>query len=1062
LVALAAWAAGLPTGGTSADFLWDGGGGDDFWTTDGNWDPDGAPGFDLGAQTIEFGATGGAQSPDVAGGNYLSIGGITFTTADSSLTLTDTVGGGSLSFVDGGSITNDSAFLQTINIDLIGTGSDFLIDAQAGDLDIGGAIDLSDTGGVLLTVAGDFDTILSGVISGMGAGILKTGDGTLTLSGDNTFTKSVELTQGTIVLGHDNALGLIRLLVTGDGTIQSDNDSRAIANRIEIDNDVTLTVSGGFDLQLDGKIEGAGGLEVNLDTLDDKLVLGRDNTYGGGTTLTQGTIVLGGNAALGAGDLTVTGNGALQSDDDNRSIANDVEIDAGATLAYSGESHLQLRGVISGDGGLEVNGDTIKDQLILTGDNTYTGGTTLTKGTIVLGHDNALGTGDLSLAGNGVLRSNDDERRITNKIDTGGNTLTVAGKLDLTLAGKIRGAGGLQKNGDGILTLIRNNNNFTGDTDINGGALTFDDASVAGLLNINDGGTFSGTGTVGGNLTVFDGGILAPGANIETGSAAIGTREIDVGADIGTLTVDGDFDLQDGATLQIQFDADELIADLLDVAGTATLANGSTIEASVRGQGYIVGGQTFTIIDAAGGVTDNGAEITTDSATVTVSLIRDEDFVNGDLEYALQLFRAANAYSAAANVGTNKSIGLSLDSTIPFADSSPNGPAADLLGRLDGQDGRKAYNTAVSQLSPAPYDTLTAAGLGNTRNFVSQQAIYLAGKRAGIEAYGFGATPQAAAPLPGSLVLAEDDPLILASAIAQAETNPNAPGRPGTREKEHDYRWGRYFKVQGIFIDEDSSADRTGFDSDSFGGQLGVDYEFSPNLIAGLALGYLYTNTDYKQSLGEMDEHSVRFGPYMSYASGNWYLDASATFAWHFYDGERNIPALDLTADSDFDGWDATGYLGTGYRFEVDRNLFLTPIASVLYSHFEFEDFTESGAGGANLDVDDRSADSLRSRLGANLSYRITDWAWEPIPYVYVGWEHEFLADDDDEIEATFATGGNPFTIDSGSRDEDAVFVGLGVNMLIKQNVSAFFRFEKVIADDSDVSAFAGGLSVAF
>ncbi|MHC4902620.1 MAG: hypothetical protein ACYTGD_13280, partial [Planctomycetota bacterium] len=181
LVALAAWAAGLPTGGTSADFLWDGGGGDDFWTTDGNWDPDGAPGFDLGAQTIEFGATGGAQSPDVAGGNYLSIGGITFTTADSSLTLTDTVGGGSLSFVDGGSITNDSAFLQTINIDLIGTGSDFLIDAQAGDLDIGGAIDLSDTGGVLLTVAGDFDTILSGVISGMGAGILKTGDGTLTL-----------------------------------------------------------------------------------------------------------------------------------------------------------------------------------------------------------------------------------------------------------------------------------------------------------------------------------------------------------------------------------------------------------------------------------------------------------------------------------------------------------------------------------------------------------------------------------------------------------------------------------------------------------------------------------------------------------------------------------------------------------------------------------------------------------------------------------------------------------------------------------------------------------------
>jgi hypothetical protein len=40
--------------------------------------------------------------------------------------------------------------------------------------------------------------------------------------------------------------------------------------------------------------------------------------------------------------------------------------------------------------------------------------------------------------------------------------------------------------------------------------------------------------------------------------------------------------------------------------------------------------------------------------------------------------------------------------------------------------------------------------------------------------------------------------------------------------------------------------------------------------------------------------------------------------------------------------------------------------------------------------------------------------------------------------------------------------VGAGVNMLIKHNVSAFFRFEAVIADDSDVRAAAGGLSVAF
>ncbi|MHC4776265.1 MAG: autotransporter-associated beta strand repeat-containing protein, partial [Planctomycetota bacterium] len=207
VAALAAWAAGLAAGGAAADFLWDGLGGDDLWATDGNWDPDGAPPLDLAGQAIEFGATGGAQSPDVAGDDYFDIAALTFTTADSSLVLTDSVGTGSLSFSDGGSITNDSALLQTIDIDLIGTGSDFLIDAQTGDLDIGGAIALSDTGGVLLTVAGDFDTTVSGIISGSGGSVLKTGDGTLTLNGDNTYDGGTELAGGTIVLGDNDALG---------------------------------------------------------------------------------------------------------------------------------------------------------------------------------------------------------------------------------------------------------------------------------------------------------------------------------------------------------------------------------------------------------------------------------------------------------------------------------------------------------------------------------------------------------------------------------------------------------------------------------------------------------------------------------------------------------------------------------------------------------------------------------------------------------------------------------------------------------------------------------------
>ncbi|MHC4127751.1 MAG: autotransporter family protein [Planctomycetota bacterium] len=1036
VAALAAWAAGLAAGGAAADFLWDGLGGDDLWATDGNWDPDGAPPLDLAGQAIEFGATGGAQSPDVAGDDYFDIAALTFTTADSSLVLTDSVGTGSLSFSDGGSITNDSALLQTIDIDLIGTGSDFLIDAQTGDLDIGGAIALSDTGGVLLTVAGDFDTTVSGIISGSGGSVLKTGDGTLTLNGDNTYDGGTELAGGTIVLGDNDALGTGALTLTGNGALRSDSDLRAIGNGIDT-NGFVLSIKGANDLTLNSIIEGEGRLwKAGGGTL----TLSRANNYDGGTVLAGGTIVLGNNRPLGFGALSVRGDSALESNDDDRSIFTDIDVDAGVTLTFSGGNDLGLRGVINGDGTLRVDADASDDRLTLSGDNTYTGGTDLNRGTIVLDHDNALGTGRLRLTGNGRLLSTDDQREISNWINTNGNRLTILGAIDLTLSGIIRGTGELTKTGTGALTLTRDNT-YTGDTNINNGDLILDEASIAGLVNVNDRGTLRGTGTVGGDLTVFDGGTVSPGASV------------------GTLDVGGNFDLQTGATFVVEIDADEATADLLDVAGTATLANGSTIEASLTGEEYIASGQTFTIIDAVGGVTDNGAVLSTDSATVTVSLILDNGFVNGDPEYALELFRANDAYSAAARGTVNKTIGRSLDSTIPIADAGPAGPAADLLARLDSLDGSEEYNTAVTQLSPQPYSSVTAADLGNTQSFVTQQAAYLAGKRAGFETYGFGPTPRAAGPLPGSLVLAHDDPLILATAFAQAQES--APAQPA-EAAPRDYRWGRYAKIQGIFIDQDTTSSRTGFDSDSFGAQFGFDYDFSGNLVAGLAFGYMYTSTDYKEGLGDMDEHSVRAGPYLSYTAGDWYLDASATFAWHFYDGQRNIPSLDLTADSDYDGWDITGYLGTGYRFELDRNLYLTPMGSVLYSHFEFEDFTESGAGGANLSIDDRDADSLRSRLGANLSYRITDWAWEPIPYIYAGWEHEFLADDEDDIAASFATGGSPFTIDTGSRDEDAVFLGLGVNVLIKRNVSAFFRFEQVIGDNSDVSAAAGGLSVAF
>jgi len=998
-------------GSTLADFSWDGDGGDDLMSTVGNWDGDNAPPLDVAGETLIFGALGiGSLTPDVADDDFANIGGISFNGALGSYTIQDAMTlGGSFSFIDDALIDNDSGFGQTIDVDLIATG--------------------------LLQVAGDSDTTLGGIISGAGGSLLKTGTGSLLLGGANTFNGGVELREGTLVLGDNGALGTGTLSVTGDSELQSDDDVRNVNEAISIDDTVTLTVSGDNDLRLTGTISGDGSLTVDMGDPTKMLSLNGSNTYTGGTTLNSGGAILGNNTSFGTGDVSVTGDFTLESNLDDRRFLNDFDVATGVTLSFTGESILQQFGtVISGLGALNIDLNADDDAIVLRGVNTYEGGTTLTQGTIVLANNDALGDGTLTLAGDGTIESTTNSRIIDNDIDTGNSTLTFDGSRDLRLTGIISGTGGLTLDAAATLT-ITGNNTMSGLTQINMGShLEFDSGTLRGSVDINDGGLLTGDGRILGvasDLTLRTGGTLSPGDSI------------------GTIEVGGNYLQETGSTYIVELDADTGDADLLDVTGTATLESGSTIEASLMGNGYIASGQQFAIIEADGGITDNGVLLVTDSATVTVDLIPDPGFVDGAMTWSIELSRAADAYSAAATPGNNSSIGGGLDSTIATANSDPMGAAASLLGSLDALDA-DTYNQAVSALSPEPLNVITATTLQNIRNFTTEQVAYLATVRAGIDAVPM----PAPGPLPGSMALANDDPLLLAAAISYADlaTQPS--------EIDTDLRWGRYFKVSGVFADQDTTANRTGFDATAFGAQIGLDYSFSTNFVAGLALEYMYTDADLKLGLGSIQDQAIRFGPYASYYTDNWYIDASATFAWHFYNSDRNNPTLGLSAHGDYQGYDFTGYLGYGYKFHIDRNLTVTPIASVLYSHFYYESFTENGSGGMPLTLPSRDSDSLRSRLGASVAYRVPGLKFRPIPYLYMGWEHEYL--DDDSIDAAFASGGNPFTIDVGTRDTDAFFLGGGVNILINRNVSAFLRIEALTGSNSSAVGAAAGISVAF
>ncbi|KAA6176805.1 transporter [Pseudomonas marginalis] len=151
--------------------------------------------------------------------------------------------------------------------------------------------------------------------------------------------------------------------------------------------------------------------------------------------------------------------------------------------------------------------------LVLNGSNAYTGGTALNGGTLIVGNNNALGTGLLTSA-NGTTLDSNTAVVLTNGVDLNGS-LTIGGSNALTLAGSVNGAGSLIKSGIGNLTLA-GSNGYVGGTQLNAGSLTVgtDSALGSGTLLVNSPATLdSSTNVTLSNAVTLNGALTVAGSN---------------------------------------------------------------------------------------------------------------------------------------------------------------------------------------------------------------------------------------------------------------------------------------------------------------------------------------------------------------------------------------------------------------------------------------------------------------------------------------------------------------------------------------------------------------------
>ncbi len=487
---------------TSPFKTWDGGGGDNNWSTGANWSGDTAP---VSSFTLKLAFDGSTRTAPVMNSNY-NINTLRFEASAGAFSLTSSGGGGGSELTFGGSVPSIiqlSANNQNVNVPLVLNSTTIVETSGAG----------------ALTLAGE--------ISGSG-GLTKLAAGTLVLSGANSYSGATTVDAGTVTLRHSSALG-----TTAAGTTVSSGATLQLENNISVGTEAlalngTLRNVSGVNTY-GGAISGAGSILVSAGNLT--LSGAAANTYTGNTTVhtgqldlakTAGITAVAGNIVVGDGTgaatlrlvnsnqisdtaritLADTGtpvfnvNGKLETIGSITSNNTAAALQLGSgTLATGGDNtSTTFAGVISGTGALTKQGS---GTFTLTGPNTYTGATTISAGTVVARHSTALGTvaGGVSVASGATLQ-------LENSVTIGAEPLTLNGNLRSasgtnSYGGAISGTGALSVD-TGALTLTGTTaNTFTGTTTVHSGQLDLSKTaginSVAGNLII---GTGAGTTTV--------------------------------------------------------------------------------------------------------------------------------------------------------------------------------------------------------------------------------------------------------------------------------------------------------------------------------------------------------------------------------------------------------------------------------------------------------------------------------------------------------------------------------------------------------------------------------------
>jgi len=505
-----------------------------------------------------------------AGGGTIQVGGGTYVSLTNSLNAiagtlflsNSTFNSGTALFaITNGTLQLNAGTLTTRSILLTNTGTIFGSGGVSGFSKLINNGTIRATNGVLT---------IAGLITGTGASFADTG-GTLPLTNANSYTGMTVIDGGQLVVGDPNAVqnSMVSNTTAANGIIFS-NVNNANFGGLAGTGDfgltngaagVALSVSNAVNSTYSGALSGSGSLTKGG---AGTLVLAGNNTYSGGTTISNGALQAANNTALGSGLVTnlaggeiqfannvtvgntlmlfgtgVANDGALRNISGNNSYTGAVTlgsaarinsdagqltvsniVNSGFDLTVGGASTTLVVGVIgNGSGGLVKDGTGV---LAVTAVQTYQGSTVLSNGTLQLGGGNntlytnsaiTVISGTLDLGG--YTQSNNNSVTLLSGLLTNGTVVMTGVSLQGqsgTISATLAGSAGLTKTGSNTLTLA-GADTYLGATLVSNGTLAVNGSLYAvGVVNVTSNATLTGSASLG-SVAISGGGTISPGNN---------------------------------------------------------------------------------------------------------------------------------------------------------------------------------------------------------------------------------------------------------------------------------------------------------------------------------------------------------------------------------------------------------------------------------------------------------------------------------------------------------------------------------------------------------------------